>query len=389
MGLFFFLFEEPIMDDKPTHKKLEKKVKDLGKKPVEHKYPEEALRGTEEEYNAFIENTLMGIFIHQDGRYVYVNKRFSKIHGYAPEELIGKRHLLLTHPNQRKTIKKRTDKRLKGEYVPIRYEVRRIRKDRKIIWCEVMTARIQYKGRPAIMGNIIDISQRKQVEEELKISGQQLRDLSAYLQSSREQERTSIAREVHDDLGQALTALKMDLFWLEKRLPKDQEPLIEKTKSMEKLLDTAIESVERIITQLRPGILDDLGLAEAIEWQTIDFQSRTGVKCKLNLDLVDTVFEKEHSTAIFRIVQEALTNVWRHANATMVSISLKKKSGELRLEVKDNGKGIPKKKISHPKSFGLIGIRERAHVLGGKSNIKAVRNKGTTVTVTIPVEKNI
>ena len=377
------------MGDKPTYKKLGKKVKDLGKKPVEHKYAEEALRGTEEEYKAFIENTLMGIFIHQDGRYVYVNKRFSKIHGYAPEELIGKRHLLLTHPNQRKTIKKRTDKRLKGEYVPIRYEVRRIRKDRKIIWCEVMTARIQYKGRPAIMGSIIDISQRKQVEEELKISGQQLRDLSAYLQSSREQERTSIAREVHDDLGQALTALKMDLFWLEKRLPKDQEPLIKKTKSMEKLLDTAIESVERIITQLRPGILDDLGLAEAIEWQTVDFQSRTGVKCKLNLDLVDTVFEKEHSTAIFRIVQEALTNVWRHANATMVSISLKKKSGELRLEVKDNGKGIPKKKISHPKSFGLMGIRERAHVLGGKSNIKAARNKGTTVTVTIPVEKNI
>ena len=377
------------MGDKPTYKKLEKKVRDLGKKPVEHKCPEEALQGTEEEYKAFIENTLMGIFIHQDGRYVYVNKRFSKIHGYAPEELIGKRHLLLTHPNQRKTIKKRTDKRLKGEYVPIRYEVRRIRKDRKIIWCEVMTARIQYKGRPAIMGNIIDISQRKQAEEELKISGQQLRDLSAYLQSSREQERTSIAREVHDDLGQALTALKMDLFWLEKRLPKDQEPLIEKTKSMEKLLDTAIESVERIITQLRPGILDDLGLAEAIEWQTVDFQSRTGVKCKLNLDLVDTVFEKEHSTAIFRIVQEALTNVWRHANATMVSISLKKKSGELKLEVKDNGKGIPKKKISHPKSFGLMGIRERAHVLGGKSNIKAARNKGTTVTITIPVEKNI
>jgi len=376
------------MGDKPTYTESDKRVKKLEKKAVEHKYSEEALRESDEKYKALIESSLMGIFIHQDGRYVYVNNRFAEIHGYTPEELLGKNHFLLTHPNQRKTIKKRTLKRLKGEYVPRQYEVRRLRKDRENIWCETMTTRIQYEGRAAIMGSIIDISKRKKAEEKLKISGQRLRDLSAYLQSSREQERTSIAREVHDDLGQALTALKMDLFWLEKRLSKDQKPLIEKAKLMEKLLDMAIESIERIITALRPGILDDLGLAEAIEWQAGDFQSRTRVKCRVNLDLSDTVFEKEHSTAIFRIVQEALTNVARHANATMVSINLKEKAGELMLVVKDNGKGIPKKEISRPKSFGLMGIRERAHVLGGKAKIKATRNKGTTVTVIIPVEKN-
>jgi len=376
------------MGDKPTYTESDKRVKKLEKKAVEHKYSEEALRESDEKYKALIESSLMGIFIHQDGRYVYVNNRFAEIHGYTPEELLGKNHFLLTHPNQRKTIKKRTLKRLKGEYVPRQYEVRRLRKDRENIWCETMTTRIQYEGRAAIMGSIIDISKRKKAEEKLKISGQRLRDLSAYLQSSREQERTSIAREVHDDLGQALTALKMDLFWLEKRLSKDQKPLIEKAKLMEKLLDMAIESIERIITALRPGILDDLGLAEAIEWQAGDFQSRTRVKCRVNLDLSDTVFEKEHSTAIFRIVQEALTNVARHANATMVSINLKEKAGELMLVVKDNEKGIPKKEISRPKSFGLMGIRERAHVLGGKAKIKATRNKGTTVTVIIPVEKN-
>ena len=368
----------------PTHDELEQRVEELEKKIVARKHSEEALRESEEKYKAITENSLTGIFIHQEGRYVYVNNRFAEIHGYTSEELLGKNHLLLIHPNQRKTFKKRTLKRLKGEYVPRQYEVRRLRKNRETIWCEIMTTRIQYKGRFAIMGNIIDVSKRKQAEEELKISGQQLRDLSAYLQSSREQERTSIAREIHDDLGQALTALKMDLFWLEKRLPKDQEPLIEKITSMEKLFDTAIESVERIITALRPGILDDLGLAEAIDWQAGDFQSRTEVKCKVNLDLADTVLEKEHSTAIFRIIQETLTNVARHANATMVNISLKKKAGELRLEVKDNGKGIPKKKILHPKSFGLMGIQERAHVLGGKSKIKGVQSKGTTVTVIIP-----
>jgi PAS domain S-box-containing protein len=384
MSLFFFLLEELLMGDKLTYKELEKRVKELVKKNVERKHSEEDLRESEEKYKAITENSLTGIFIHQDGNYVYVNNRFAEIHGYTPEELIGKNHLLLVHPNHRKTIKKRAFKRLKGEYVPRQYEVRRLRKDRVTIWCEIMTTRILYKGRFAIMGNIIDVSKRKRAETELKISSQQLRDLSAYLQSSREQERTSIARAVHDDLGQVLTALKMDLFWLEKRLHKDQEPLIIKTKSMEKLLDTAIESVERIVTELRPGILDNLGLAEAIDWQAADFQRRTGVKCRSNVDLADVVLEKGHSTTIFRIIQEALTNVARHADATMVNISLKKTAGELMLEVKDNGKGIPKKKILHPKSFGLMGIKERAHVLGGKSKIKGGRNKGTTVTVIIP-----
>lgn len=376
------------MSDKSTYNELDKRGKKVEKKAIEQKYSEKALRESEERYKALIESSLMGIFIHQDGKYVYVNKRFAEIHDYTPEELLGKNHFLLTHPNQRKTIKRRTLKRLKGEYIPRQYEVRRLRKDRETIWCETMTTRIQYKGRAAILGSIIDISKRKQAEEKLKISGERLRDLSAYLQSSREQERTSIAREVHDDLGQALTAFKMDLFWLERRLSKEQKQLIEKTRSMEKILDVAIESIERIITALRPGILDDLGLGEAIEWQAGDFQNRTGVKCRVNIDLRDATVEKEHSTAIFRIVQEALTNVARHANATMVSIELKKKAGELMLEVKDNGKGIPKKKISHPKSFGLMGIRERAHVLDGKSKIKASRNKGTTVTVIIPVENN-
>ena len=375
------------MSGKPTYKELVTRVKTLEKKSVEHKYSEEAFRESEEKYKALIESSLMGIFIHQNGKYVYVNKRFAEIHGYTPEELLGKNHFLLTHPNQRRTIKKRALKKLKGENVPKQYEVRRLRKDRETIWCETMTTRIQFRGKAAIMGSIIDISERKRTEEKLKISGERLRDLSAYLQSSREQERTCIAREVHDDLGQALTALKMDLFWIEKRLPKDLKPLIDKIKSMEKVLDNAIESIERIITALRPGILDDLGLAEAIEWQAGDFQNRTKVKCRVNLDLPDTAFEKEHSTAIFRIVQETLTNVARHANATMASISLKKKAGELMLEVKDNGKGIPKNKIFHPKSFGLMGIRERAHVLGGKSKIKATSKKGTTVTVVIPVEK--
>ena len=233
----------------------------------------------------------------------------------------------------------------------------------------------------------LDITKRKRAEEELKESREQLRNLSAYLQSSREQERASIAREIHDDLGQTLTALKMDLSWLGKRLPPDKDLLIDKSKSMSKIIDTSIQTVRRIITDLRPGILDDLGLEAAIEWQAEDFQTRTGIKFELTLDPEINILDQEHSTAIFRILQETLTNVARHAKATNVNISMREEGGEVVLEVRDNGKGITETQSSHPKSFGLMGIRERAHVLGGKAKISGIPGKGTTVTVRIPLSK--
>jgi signal transduction histidine kinase len=233
----------------------------------------------------------------------------------------------------------------------------------------------------------LDITERKRVEEELQTSHEQLRNLSSYLQSAREQERTSIAREIHDDLGQTITALKMDLSWFGKRLPKDHEPLREKKKSMDKTLNEALESIERIITELRPGVLDDLGLIAAIEWQGGDFQDRTGIRCKFNIDPEEIVLDKERSTAIFRIFQETLVNITRHANATRVNISLTEEEDKLVLKVKDDGKGIREEQISDSKSFGLMGIRERAHLFGGKVKIKGVKGKGTTVTVSIPVEK--
>lgn len=233
----------------------------------------------------------------------------------------------------------------------------------------------------------LDITKRKRAEEELKKSREQLRNLSAYLQSSREQERASIAREIHDDLGQTLTALKMDLSWLEKRLPTDKKLLIDKSKSMSKIIDTTIQTVRRIITDLRPGILDDLGLEAAIEWQAEDFQTRTGIKCHITIDPEINILDQEYSTAIFRILQETLTNVARHSQARNVYISMREEGGEVVLEVRDNGKGITERQSSHPKSFGLMGIRERAHVLGGKATINGIPGKGTTVTVRIPLSK--
>jgi signal transduction histidine kinase len=223
-----------------------------------------------------------------------------------------------------------------------------------------------------------------QAEEELKGSQEKLRNLADYLQSVREQERTSIAREIHDELAQALTALKMDIFWLGKKLPKDQQTLLDKTKAMIKLTDMTIKTVKKISTELRPGLLDDLGLVAAIEWQAEEFKNRTGITCRIDVDPEDIMVEEKRSTILFRIFQETLTNIARHAKATRVTASLKEKDDKLELRVRDNGKGITKEQISNPKSFGLMGIRERAKSWRGEVKISGSPDKGTTVVVRIP-----
>jgi two-component system sensor histidine kinase UhpB len=233
-----------------------------------------------------------------------------------------------------------------------------------------------------------DITERIQAEKELHNSREELRNLTSYLQSVREQERSHVAREIHDELAQALTALKMDLAWLSNKLQRDQLPLIEKTHSMSGLINTTIQTVKRISAELRPGILDDLGLVAALEWQADEFQNRTGIKYHITVDPDDITVEQEQSTAIFRIFQETLTNVARHSGASRITVSLKMKKSRLNLMVKDNGKGITKKQIFDSASFGLIGMRERVYPWGGKVNIKGSSGKGTTIVVSIPV-KNV
>jgi PAS domain S-box-containing protein len=230
-----------------------------------------------------------------------------------------------------------------------------------------------------------DITERIQSEEELHSSHEQLRNLAVYLESVREQERTKIAREIHDELAQDLTALKMDLSWLENRLPRDQMQLGVKTRSMGGLIDTIIQTVKRISAELRPGVLDDLGLVAAIEWQADEFQERTGITCRVTVDPVDLTVEKDRSTAIFRIFQETLTNIARHAGASRITVKIKKKARTLTLRVTDNGAGITDEQINDSKSFGLIGMRERVHPWGGQVRIKGTPGEGTSVEVEVPV----
>lgn len=233
-----------------------------------------------------------------------------------------------------------------------------------------------------------EIIERKQAEEHLRISRGELRDLSQRLQSIREEEKTKIAREVHDELGQVLTVLKMDLSCLEEEVSRDPKVFREKIQSMGNFLDQTVQTVQRICLELRPKILDVFGLAEAIEWQTKEFQHRTGISCDLFMNKETVELDSARSITCFRVLQEALTNVARHANATHVHIRMVQDNGYIVLEIKDNGQGIESQKISNSHSLGLIGIRERVLPLGGEVDIQGVAGEGTQLTVKIPYAKS-
>lgn len=226
---------------------------------------------------------------------------------------------------------------------------------------------------------------RKRAEENLQISQNQLRELAAHLESIREEERTNLAREVHDELGQLLTGLKMDASWISKRIPRSEASLVEKAKAMGEMIDEAIETVKKVSTQLRPAVLDYLGLASAIEWQTKELEKHSEISFEFSSNPKDISLDRDLSTAIFRICQEALTNVVRHANATRVKVTLKEERQGIVMRIKDNGKGIDEGHISDFKSFGLLSMKERARHLGGQVEIKGAPGKGTLVLVRIPL----
>ena len=219
---------------------------------------------------------------------------------------------------------------------------------------------------------------------ELQASFEQLRALAGRLQSIREEERKRVAREIHDQLGQALTAIKLDVSSLVREMPEDQRRQSTRTETILTLVDETIRSVRRIATELRPGMLDDLGLVATLEWAGEEFGARTGTQCRLDLPSDDIVVDPDTAVAIFRIFQETLTNVARHANAKEVKARLAVEDGNLTLEVHDNGSGIPGEKLQKGRSLGILGMRERATLLGGDLSITGFPGKGTAVRVWIP-----
>jgi len=236
--------------------------------------------------------------------------------------------------------------------------------------------------------NALAYQQRLATVAELKESSRQLQALAANLELAREEERTQIARELHDQLGQALTAMKFDLAWLTDRLVQKDATLARKAKTVKTQMDTMIKTVRRIATELRPGMLDDLGLAASIEWQARDFEKRTGIVCTVSVYAEDLPLARAQSVALFRIFQEALTNVARHASAQHIEVKLAATPEALTLQVHDDGRGIQAQEIAGLHSLGLLGMRERAKRMGGTFDIQDVPGDGTIVTVFIPVKQS-
>lgn len=246
--------------------------------------------------------------------------------------------------------------------------------------------------RREIVGAVVvfkDTTDRKRAEAQLQDSLRRLRKLSGRMEGIREEERGRIARELHDELGVGLTCLKIDLSRLggllgERLIPGDRARVDEKIRGMKEQVDSTITSVQRIVAELRPGVLDDLGLVAAIEWQCRDFQRRTGIVCHCTVSHEDLRVDPEQATAVFRICQEALTNVTRHAQATEVQVCLEDQGAGLVLRVRDNGRGIPQDRLTDARSFGLLGMRERAGLLGGDVQIETQEGNGTTIVLQLP-----
>ena len=236
--------------------------------------------------------------------------------------------------------------------------------------------------------NALAYQHRLSAEAELQESYERLRALAANLELVREEERTQIARELHDQLGQALTAMKFDLAWLTDRLVQKDATLAQKAKAVTAQMDTMIKTVRRIATELRPGMLDDLGLAASIEWLARDFEKRTGIVCAVSVSTPDLPVPRAPSLALFRIFQEALTNVARHAGAQLIEVRLDATPEVLTLQVHDDGRGIQAGEIAGLHSLGLLGMRERAQRLGGTFDIQGVPGDGTIITVSIPLKPN-
>ncbi len=223
-------------------------------------------------------------------------------------------------------------------------------------------------------------------DEDLRQECREVRGLAAHLQRAREEERKNIAREIHDELGQALTALKMDLSWLSDKYS-DHKLLFDKTACMLQAINSTIKTVRHICTELRPSVLDDFGLADAMQWQADDFQKRTGIACMVNIRAEETEIDKDLCTAIFRIFQEALVNVYKHARATKTIAKLIHNHKGIILEIMDDGIGIEDKELSKLQSYGLMGMRERVRPWGGRVLITGKKNEGTVVRIIMPANQ--
>jgi PAS domain S-box-containing protein len=393
---------------------------------------EQILRDSEERFRLLVERVQEYAIFQLDpgGHVVSWNAGAERLKGYGSEEIVGK-HFSVFYPQEDQLNDKPQSFLAKAaRHGQSEDDGWRIRKDGSRFWANVvitalrdpkgnllgfakltrdMTERrekeealtkamelleLRVEQRTAVLTRVnqelrTEIAERERAEEQLRTSLDQLRALTARLQSVREEERTIISREIHDELGQACTAIKMDLALIGRRLTKRQVQLRAKVDSAMQLVDSTIATLRRIASELRPRTLDDLGLPAALESQAQEFESRTGIRCTVTLPQELFTLDAETSTAIFRIFQESLTNVARHSQATRVKARLEQEKNRIIFQVFDNGRGFDPQEAKTRNSLGLVGMQERALLLHGDLKFEGVAGAGTTMTLTIPLSRSV
>jgi len=348
----------------------------------EHKLAQEALQESEEKARALLNATTDAVVLfNPDGTILDVNESWAKKFDVNKNDVIGRSLWNLFPPDIAEYRKS-----LVRKWVSTGEKFHGVEKE-GAGWVDINSYPVTNKNGEVyqIAVFIRDITEQKRAEDELKTSHQQLQNLAKHLMSVREQERMRIARGLHDEFGQVLTAINIEISMIAKELSESHQNLKERAEAAAELAVGAIQAAKRIISELRPTLLDDLGLAEAIRWQAREYQDRMGVTFDVHIDPEDFFLDDDISISIFRIFQESTTNAIRHSHAARISVSLQQTGAGIELKVKDNGIGISEKQISSLESYGIIGMRERAEILGGAIDISGVPGKGTTVAASFPV----
>lgn len=357
----------------------------------ERRLAADRLRESEARFRSVFESATDGIILADpDGRVISWNRSAADMFGYSDHEVVGRALSSLMPARYRERhqaglLRQRDGgpSRIIGRTV----EMFGLRRDGTEFPMELAIGMWQTDRGRFYSGVVRDITRRKQDEERLRSSNQELRFLSARIEAIQEEERTAIARELHDELGQALTAIQLDIAWLEKRLQEggaDVKTLLRRLERMGETADVTVSGIRRISAQLRPTMLDELGLTATLDWHAHEFSERTGISCSFGSTLGDEPVTPDLTTAMYRILQECLTNVARHASARTVEVTLDRDPGFLVMSVRDDGRGIEVGQVHNPRSLGLTGMRERCLSLGGEFVIERGLGNGTKVIARIP-----
>jgi PAS domain S-box-containing protein len=357
---------------------------------TERKEAEEAKQESEARFHWLVDSNMQGmIFSNIKGEIIQANDAFLHIVGYSRADMeAGCLNRATFSPPEYAAADRHAMEEMTSTGVFTPYEKEYLRRDGTTV--PVLIGGIAFEDDPKEgVCFVIDLTKRKEAEKSLKDSHAQLRALSARLQSVREEEATRIAREIHDELGQKLTGLKMDLLWTEKKLGEltgsaAVNALLDRVVGATELVDEIAIAVLEIATKLRPGVLDKLGLGSALQYEARRFQERNGLACEVCVPATEPKLSLELATTFFRIFQECLTNVIRHANASKVEVELKVEDGWVTMCVRDDGRGITEAELASPKSLGLVGMKERAALLGGEIVFQGGSHCGTIMTVRIP-----